>query len=177
MCELDNLAYAIGLVESVRVRAEYAGRCHLNELQAAELWWSKAVFMFVVPVGLLVPMPIIALGNQALYIVALFPIPFVSRFLPSRVFFHTATTQVARWTQGTILFGGLIDELLSPAKKEQGNLWLRLAKTAGSWVAGVICFGVLAMITISGKVGWLVLGMAVAVGVAANASQSGKGTE
>ena len=47
---------AIGLVESVRVRAEYAGRCHLNKLQAAELWWSKAVFMFVVPVGLLVPM-------------------------------------------------------------------------------------------------------------------------
>ena len=98
------------------------------------------------------------------------PIPAVSCI-------HTATTQVARWTQGTILFGGLIDELLSPAKKEQGNLWLRLAKTAGSWVAGVICFGLLAMITISGKVGWVVLGMAVAVGVAANASQSGKGTE
>ena len=82
MCELDNLAYAIGLVESVRVRAEYAGRCHLNELQAAELWWSKAVFMFVVPVGLLVPMPIIALESQGLFIVALLPIPFVSRFLP-----------------------------------------------------------------------------------------------
>ena len=52
-----------------------------------------------------------------------------------------------------------------------------MAKTAGSWMAGVICFGVLAAITISGKVGWVVLGMAVAVGVAANASQSGKGTE
>ena len=67
----------MGLIESVRVRVEYAGRCHLTEIQASQLWWSKVVFAIMVPVSLLVPMPIMTLGQQFPYLFAQFGIPFV----------------------------------------------------------------------------------------------------
>ena len=86
----DNLAYEIGLKESVRVRVEYAGRCHLTEVQASELWWTKVTFLATIPLGLLVPMPIIALGKQVAYGVGLFVIPFVRLCMPLPATINTA---------------------------------------------------------------------------------------
>jgi hypothetical protein len=56
--ELDNLMFFVGLEEKLRRRVEYAGRITLNEEQAMELWWTKKVFITMIPtIILLAPMP------------------------------------------------------------------------------------------------------------------------
>ena len=77
MCEIDNAAYYVGLVESVRVRMEHVGRCHLTKRQAAEVWYGKAVAMTMIPWGLLLPLPLIQTGNQYLWL-ACVPFPFLA---------------------------------------------------------------------------------------------------
>jgi hypothetical protein len=76
MCEIDNAAYYIGLVESVRVRMDHVGRVHLTERQADDLWFGKAVAISMLPWALLLPMPLIAAGGQFTWIGSL-PIPFL----------------------------------------------------------------------------------------------------
>ena len=75
MCEIDNLAYFVGLVESVRARVEHAGRCDLTPMQAKDLWFSKAVHLLSIPVTLVAPLPFIATGDQGLYAIGM-AIPF-----------------------------------------------------------------------------------------------------
>ena len=50
--------FFVGLEEKLRRRVEYAGRITLNEEQAMELWWTKKVFITMIPtIILLAPMP------------------------------------------------------------------------------------------------------------------------
>ena len=49
LCEVDNIAYSVGLSENVRARVENAGRVELDDVQTAALSKTKALH-----IGLLV---------------------------------------------------------------------------------------------------------------------------
>lgn len=55
LCEVDNVAYAVGLSEKVRARVEFAGRVHLDADDVTALSITKAVHVFFlvicVPLG------------------------------------------------------------------------------------------------------------------------------
>jgi hypothetical protein len=52
LCEVDNLAYAIGLNEKVRAQLEVKGRIELSEVEADSLARSKLVHMCVLGVAI-----------------------------------------------------------------------------------------------------------------------------
>ena len=54
--DVDNMAYAVGLKESARARIEVHGRVELTEPQAAQIWHVKRLVMYVMPVGLVLPL-------------------------------------------------------------------------------------------------------------------------
>ncbi len=120
MCEIDNAAYYIGLVEAVRVRMDHVGRCHLTERQAADVWYGKAATISMLPWGLLLPLPLIQTGEQKLWIVCL-PIPFLTYVMIA------------------------VAEAFGPGKEPvagAGEACKRVGAIFGRWFAGLIGFGI-----------------------------------
>ena len=81
LCEIDNLAYAIGLGEKLRARVEVDGRVELGEVEADALALSKIVHVCVL--GVVVPCGVFASvrGGALANAVVLFFLPFFAFWL------------------------------------------------------------------------------------------------
>jgi hypothetical protein len=73
---VDRVAYHSGLVDGVRRRTEAAGRTELTVEQKAHVSWGQMMHLIVLPIGSLIPLPIMATGVQSRYLKA-FAMPFV----------------------------------------------------------------------------------------------------
>eukprot|EP01043_Picozoa_sp_COSAG02_P052420 COSAG02_NODE_5643_length_4159_cov_7.496798_1_plen_529_part_00 len=73
-CEIDNVAYRVGLPEAIRSRVEVAGRFKLTASHSAFLWRSKIVHLSLLPVVIIITtIAFLWSGMTALgYIYALF---------------------------------------------------------------------------------------------------------
>jgi hypothetical protein len=118
LCEVDNAAYMIGLVEAIRSRVEYAGRIALSADQSAELWWMKACYLIGVPLALALPLPLMATNKQMYFI--------SSNLIPFLVY----------------LMIGIADELGPPGggATPLGRSCIRAIQVVGFWFAGIVGF-------------------------------------
>lgn len=55
--DIDNMAYHVGMKESMRARVELYGRVDLTPAQAEMLWYVKRLVMYSMPVALVLPLP------------------------------------------------------------------------------------------------------------------------
>lgn len=109
---MDRVAYHSGLVDGVRRRCEAAGRTELTVEQKAEVSWGQTVHLLVLPVGSLLPLPLMASGVQSTYLFA-FALPFVFT-LVAALLEHTGPGFCATLNPKTIgivcakYFGGIV---------------------------------------------------------------------
>eukprot|EP01044_Picomonas_judraskeda_P006704 COSAG03_NODE_680_length_6345_cov_66.753122_9_plen_149_part_00 len=109
---MDRVAYHSGLVDGVRRRCEAAGRTELTVEQKAEVSWGQTVHLLVLPVGSLLPLPLMASGVQSTYLFA-FALPFVFT-LVAALLEHTGPGFCATLDPKTIgivcakYFGGIV---------------------------------------------------------------------
>ena len=120
LCEIDNIAYSIGLSERLRAKVEELGRVTLGDAEASALVQTKAVHVFM-----------LVTTTIAAVVWAGFPVNQLLTFF-------------------AFLVGGVAEVFMDGAAATVAAKAKAVAKVCGTWLIGMVCAFVCLLIASSG---------------------------